>query len=139
MEAHGPLRLLLTFLAALAALAGLWLLFASDWLFFALPVLPADASVRTALVLLVKAFGAVAIGLSLLLYAASRDPVRYVAVIDAFIVILVLLAIIDVYTATVLHFAWALPAWLVWLRTVVRIALAVSLFLLRPKVSQTKH
>jgi hypothetical protein len=130
---HLALRRLLRVLAVLAALAGLWLLFASDWFFFALPVLPADASVRTALVLVVKAFGAVAFAMSWLLYAASNDPARYVAVIDAFAATLVILAVIDLYTALVLHFTWALPAWLVWLRTALRIGLAIALLVLRPK------
>ncbi len=79
---------------------------------------------------MLKVFGVIALFGAYLLYAASRDPVRYVAVIDAFAFLLLAVAAIDVYALVVVHLTFA--PWVI-LRTVVRVALAIALIVLRPR------
>ena len=68
-----------------------------------------------------------------MLFFAARDPERNVAIIDAAIVgmgILTLTPLISLYTLDV---AKIYPSYMVWGRSLVRLALAVSLYLLKPR------
>jgi len=129
---HRVLRGLLLVLAILVGIGGLVILFDGQLVFLALPT-PTEASAHTIITLLVQDFGALAIGLAVLLYAAARDPVRSLSVIDAFIVILVLLAGVDVHAAEKLHFGAMYPGYLIWARVAFRLILAIVLLSLRPK------
>jgi hypothetical protein len=128
------LRGLLLVLAILVGIGGLVILFDGQLVFLVLPT-PTETSAHTIITLLIQDFGALAVGLAVLLYAASRDPVRYVSVIDAFIVILVLLAGVDVYAQAELHFGAMYPGYLIWARVAARLILAIILITLRPKTA----
>ena len=132
MPQYRVLRGLLLVLAILAGIGGLVILFDARIIFLAVPT-PTEAFAHSLIVLLIQAFGALFIGLAILLYAASRDPVRYVSVIDAFIVILVLLSGIDVYAAQTLHTGTMYPGHLIWARVAFRLVLAIVLLSLRPR------
>ena len=129
---YRALRSLLLVLAILAAIGGVVLLFDARIIFFAVPA-PAEAFAHSLIIILMQGFGALFIGLAVLLYAASRDPVRYISVIDAFIVILVLLSGIDVYAAETMHLGGMYPGYLIWARVAFRLILAIVLLSLRPR------
>ena len=129
------LRGLLLMLAILAGIGGSFVLFDARIIFLAVPT-PTEAFAHSLITLMIQGFGALFIGLAILLYAASRDPVRYVSVIDAFIVILVLLSGIDVYAAETLHTGTMYPGHLIWARVTFRLVLAIVLLSLRPRAVQ---
>jgi len=111
-SSHQALRILLLVIAIIQALAGVALLFGSVW-FSLLPTMPHLFSPDFASLML-KLFAALAIFAAILSYAASRDPVRNVAIIDAFIFLLIAVVAIDIYGSWVLHLSpvfagpWAL-------------------------------
>jgi len=134
VKQHRVLSGLLLVLAILTLVGGVAILFDSRLAVLALPSLLTlspltETSARTIIAILIQAFGAVAIGFAYLAYAASRDPVRCVAIVDAFIIVLLLVAGIDISAGTKLHVA------AIWESGVLRIVLAAVLLFLRPKVS----
>ena len=71
--------------------------------------------------------------LSVLFFFASRDPVRNVAIVNALIAGLCILAIsslLSLYTRDIrrLH-----PGYLIWGRSLIRLALAAALYFMRPR------
>ena len=71
--------------------------------------------------------------LSLLLYFAWRDPVRNVAIIDALIVGLCILAVTPLVSLWTLDVRRLYPGYIIWGRCLVRLALAPVLYFLRPR------
>jgi hypothetical protein len=128
---YQALRVLLTVLAILAALVGVLILFAPQWV-FSMSGAPQIAA-QPLLILFAQAFGPFALGLSYLLYVTSRDPVRYVAVIDAAVIGLVIVVVLEAYAILSggLTAYWS-PA-LLWTSTIIRALIAVALFALRPR------
>jgi hypothetical protein len=129
---YRALEVLLLILSAVGAVAGLALVFASGWLLSAAPPdlhLPASAFA----LLLLKLFGAVAFTFAYLSYAASRDPVRYLAVIDGLIFLMLAATVVDVYGLATLHVAPFYPGQYVLARAAIRLALAIALLVLRPR------
>jgi len=129
---YRALRGLLLALAILAAIAGIAILFDPQLIFLALPM-PREQSAHTIITVLIQDLGALVLGFGILLYRASREPVRYLSVVDAFIVILVLFSGVDVYAVEELHFGDVYPATMVWVRIAVRLVLAIVLLSLRPR------
>jgi hypothetical protein len=75
---------------------------------------------------------------SVMLFLASRDPERNVAIIDGMVVGLCILAItplVSLYTSDV---GRLYPSYLIWGRALVRLALAGVLYYLRPRESHWK-
>ncbi len=71
--------------------------------------------------------------LSFLFFFACRDPVRNVVIVDALIVgtcVLALTPLLSLYTLDVRRLY---PAYLIWGRSVVRLAVAALLYYLRPR------
>jgi len=134
-SAYRVLRGVLLLLAVVLGIAGVVVLFDAQLIFLAVPT-PTEPFAHSLVTLLMQGYGAMALGLAVLLYAASRDPVRYVSVIDAFIVILVLLSGVDVYAAEKLHFGALYPGYLIWARVAFRLILAIVLLSLRPRAVQ---
>ena len=132
MPQYGLLRGLLLVLAVIAGIGGLVILFDPRIIFLAIPS-PTEAFAHAWLSLLMQGFGVLFTGFAIVLYAASRDPVRYVSVIDGFIVILVLLSGVDVYAAETLHLGGTYPSHLIWPRVAFRLILAIVLISLRPR------
>jgi hypothetical protein len=129
---YRALRMLLFAISAIEGLAGIVLLFATGWVLALAP--PNLGLLSSSVVLaLVKAIGIIALALGYLLCAAARDPVRYIAVIDALVFILVAAAALNVYAVAVLHVGWFYPAPYLIVRAIVQLALALALVALRPK------
>ena len=128
---HRGLRVLLGVLAVVVGLGGLVTLLGASWL-LGLDAMRGLLS-GSAIGLVLRFVGALALGLGYLLYQAARDPVRYAAVIDVFAFLLIVGAIIDVYAAlTHLVGGPFLPA-VIWGRAALRIAIAIVLIAWRPR------
>jgi hypothetical protein len=92
-EPHRALRIVLRVFSALVAVGSLLMIFSGRPLMMRVLLRPPESEVSTLLLFVVREMGGLFLMLSLLLYFASRDPVRNVAIIDAVIVGLVVLAL----------------------------------------------
>ena len=86
------LRIILIF-SLLAAAGGLLFIFSGKPLVMRLFLSPPESEVSTLLVLMMKEMGGFSLMLSLMLFFASRDPARNVAIVNAVIVGLCVLAL----------------------------------------------
>jgi hypothetical protein len=132
VTSHRALRAILAVLAVLAVLAGILILFATKPLLL-MTGTPATFVAQPAALLLFKTFGAVAIPVGYLLYVTSRDPVRYASIIDAMVIGLVLVVLIELYGLFALRLTDIWSPLLLWTSVVVRTLLAIVLFALRPR------
>jgi len=121
-------------LAVLEALAGLILIFGSNWLLSMVPgnlALPDTAF----LTIFIKAVGILALGLGYLLCVTARDPARYVSVIDTLVFILIASAILIGYALVTMHLGRYFPANYIVVRIVLQVIMAVVLIVMRPKAA----
>lgn len=132
MASHQTLRVLLYAVAAIEGIVGVVLLLATGWVLsftstvFTLPYAPF-------VIALLKGIGIVVLALGYLLCVTARDPVRYVAVIDALVFILVAAAALNVYGVVALHLGAFYPASYLIVRAAFQLVLALALVALRPK------
>jgi hypothetical protein len=124
------LQILLGVIGALYALGGLTLLFATSWVMSLLPTVEPV----TAPALLLKTLGTGGLGLGYMSLVAARDPVRYAAVVDVLAGMLVLLTAVDLYTEFGLQYSSSHLAYAIWVRTALRLILAIILLVLRPRI-----
>ncbi len=130
---YRALRIVLVLFSLLAAAEGLVLIFGGKPLMIRLFFHPPESEVSTLLLGMLKDMGGMVFMFSLLLFFASRDPVRNVAIVDAFIAgscVLVLTLLVSLYTLDVRRLY---PGYLIWGRSVVRLAVAALLYYLRPQ------
>lgn len=128
---HRALRIIMLLFAAIEAIAGVLLLLGSGWV---LSLFPAGLHFEGPLTLaLLRLLAAIALALGYLSYAASRDPVRYVAVIDAFAFLLIAAAAVDIFSLMGHGPGPLFAAKVVFAREAVRVLLAVALIWLRPR------
>jgi hypothetical protein len=81
-----------------------------------------------------RELGGLAIMLSVLFFFASRDPVRNMAIVNGLIVSLCILAITPLLSLYTLDIRRGLyPGYLIWGRSLIRLALAAVLYFLRPR------
>ena len=90
---YRALRIFLRAFSLLAALGGLMMIFAEKPLIVRILLRPPEGEVSTLLLSLLKETGGMALMLSVLLWLASRNPVRNVAIVDALIAGLCILAV----------------------------------------------
>jgi hypothetical protein len=134
--ANTRLRALRVFLLAfslLAAAGGLALIFSGRPFLMRMFLHPPESEMSTLFLFLVKELGGATLAFSLMLYLAYRDPVRNVAIINAVIVGLCILAFTPLLSLYTLDIRAVYPASLVLVRTLVRLVLAALLFYLRPR------
>jgi hypothetical protein len=127
------LRVVLGFLSLLMAIAGVILIFSSKVLILRLFLHPPEAEISTLLLATLKEMGGLALMLGIMLLFASRDPQRNVAIIDALMVGLCILAMTPLISLYTLDVSRMYPAYAVWGRSLARLALAAFLYFLRPK------
>jgi len=132
---HRVLRIVLGFLSILLAVAGILLIFSSKPLIMRMFMHPPDSEISTLLLAAVKEMGGLALALSVMLFLASRDPERNVAIIDGMTVGLCILAVTPLISLYALDVQTLYPAYLVWGRCLVRLVLAGILYYLRPRES----
>ncbi len=133
METYRGLRGLLLALSVLALVGGILLIIQTQWVFLAI-VAPTEPTARTLVLIFEKGFGVVLLVFAWLLYVTSRDPVRYVGLIDAFVALIVLATIGDLFFIASWSSLVLYPIWFEWIRIAVRLAIVVALLVMRPKV-----
>jgi hypothetical protein len=77
--------------------------------------------------------GGLALMFGVLLFFASRDPVRNMAIVNGLIVGLCILAITLLLSLYTLDIRRLYPGYLIWGRSLIRLALAAVLYVLRPR------
>ena len=130
---YRALRVVLGFLSLLLAIGGTVMIFGSKPLIMRMLMHPPESEVSTLLLAAVKEMGGLMLMVSVMLFLASRDPERNVAIIDAVSVGLCILAVtplVSLYTSDLGRFY---PGYLIWGRSIVRLALAGLLYYLRPR------
>jgi hypothetical protein len=98
---------------------------------------PPESELSTLLLVTLKEMGGILLMLSLLFFFASRDPSRNVAIVDALIAGVCVLAITPLLSLYTLDLRRLYPAYLIWGRSVVRLAVAGLLYYLRPREGNT--
>jgi len=129
---YRALRILLGVFSAFSAVAGLFMIFASKPLIMRMFLRPPEAEVSTLLLFVLKEMGGLVLMLSLLFFA-SRDPVRNLAIVNAVIAGLCILALTPLLSFYTLDLQRIYPGHLVWVRSLVRLAIATLLYFLRPR------
>jgi hypothetical protein len=117
----------------LAALGGLLMIFAEKPLIVRIFLRPPEGEVSTLLLSLLKEMGGMVLMLAALLWLASRNPARNVAVLDALIVGLCILTLTPLLSLWMTDIGRMYPPYLLWGRSVVRLAIAALLYWLRPR------
>lgn len=130
---YRALRILLSLFSVIAAGVGLLMIFGDKPLVVRLFLRPPESEVSTLLVFMTKEMGGFVLIFSLLFFFASRDPVRNVAIVNAFIVGLCVLALTPLLSLYTLEVRRLYPGYLIWGRSVARLVLAVLLHYLRPR------
>ncbi len=100
---------------------------------------PPESEVSTLLLIMAKEMGGLILMLSVMLFFAYRDPARNVAIVNALIVGLFILAFTPLWSLYTLDMRQLYPSYLIWGRSLVRLALAALLFYLRPQESFPKQ
>ena len=130
---YRALRIVLGVFSALTAVGGLFMIFASKPLIMRIFLRPPEAEVSTLLLFVLKEMGGFVLMLSLMLFFASRDPVRNLAIVNAMIAGLCILALTPLLSLYTLDIQKIYPGYLVWGRSVVRLAIAALLYFLKPR------
>ena len=130
---HRALRIFLSVFSMLAALGGLLMIFAEKPLIVRIFLRPPEGEVSTLLLSLLKETGGMALMLGVLLWLASRNPVRNVAIVDALIAGLCVLAVTPLLSLWTTDIGRLYPAYFLWGRSAVRLAIAALLYWLRPR------
>jgi hypothetical protein len=130
---YRALALGLRLVSALIAVGSVFMILAGKPLVLRVFLHPPASEVSTLLLALLKEIGGVMFMISAMLFLAARDPVRNVAILDALIVGLCILAITPLLSLKMLDLGSLYPPYLIWGRSLVRLALAVLLFYARPR------
>jgi hypothetical protein len=130
---HRALRIILGIFSLFTAAAGLLFVFSGKTLVMRLLLRPPGTEVSTLLLFLMRELGGLALMLSVWFFFASRDPVRNVAIVNGLIVGLCILAITPLLSLYTLDIRRLYPGYLVWGRSLIRLALAAVLYFLRPR------
>jgi hypothetical protein len=130
---YRALRITLGIVSVFTAAAGLLLVFSGRPLVMRLLLHPPETEVSTLLLFAMRELGGLALMLGVLFFFASRDPVRNVAIVNALIVGLCILAITPLLSLYTLDIRRLYPGYLIWGRSLIRLALAAVLYFLRPR------
>jgi len=129
---YRALRVVLGLMSVLAAVVGLLMIFGGKSLLIRVFLHPPESEMSTLLLFVLKELGGFALMLSVILFFAYRDPARNVVVIDALIVGLCIFAITPLVSLYTTDISRLYPSWMIWARSLGRLALAVLLLYLRP-------
>ena len=130
---YRALALGLRIVSVLIVVGGVFMILADKPLVLRVFLHPPASEVSTLLLALLKEMGGVMLMLSVLLFLAARDPVRNVAILDALIMGLCILAITPLLSLKMLDLGSLYPPYLIWGRSLVRLALAAVLYYARPR------
>lgn len=118
------LRVVLGFLSLLMAIGGVLLMLSSKPLIERVFLHPPEAEISTLLLVTLKEIGGLALMLAIMFFFASRDPERNVAIIDALMLGLCILAVTPLLSLYTLDVGRLYPAYAIWGRSLARLALA---------------
>jgi len=127
------LRIFLRVFSLSAGVGGLLMIFAEKPLIVRIFLRPPEGEVSTLLLFLLKELGGMALMLGVLLWLASRNPVRNVAIVDGLIAGLCILAVTPVLSLCMTDIRSVYPAYLLCWRSAVRLAIGALLYWLRPR------
>jgi hypothetical protein len=127
------LRIVLRVLSLLIAVGSLLMIFAQKSLLERIFLSPRAGEVSTLLVFVLKEMGGLTLMLALFLWLAARDPVRNVAILDGLVAGLCILSVTPLLSLWTTDIPSIYPAYLIWGRSIVRLALAVILYWLKPR------
>ncbi len=130
---YRSLRIGLRIVSIVIAVGGLLMIFADKPLIVRVFLRPPEGEVSTLLLSLLKEMGGVTLMLSLLLWFTARDPVRNVAILDALMVGLCILSVTPLLSLWMTDIRGIYPAYLIWGRSVVRLAIATLLYFFKPQ------
>jgi hypothetical protein len=130
---YRTLRIILGLVSVFTAVAGLLIVFSGRSLVMRLLLRPPETEVSTLLLFLMRELGGLALMLSVLFFFASRDPVRNMAIVNGLIVGLCILAITPLLSLYTLDIRRLYPGYLIWGRSLIRLAMAAVLYFLRPR------
>jgi len=130
---HRALRIILGIFSLFTAAAGLLIVFSGKPLVMRLFLHPPETEVSTLFLFVFRELGGLALMLSVLFFLASRDPVRNVAIVDALVAGLCILAVTPLLSLFTLDIRRLYPGYLIWGRSLIRLALAALLYFLRPR------
>jgi hypothetical protein len=130
---YRALRIILGIVSVFTAVVGLLIVFSGRSLVMRLLLRPPETEVSTLLLFLMRELGGLALMLSVLFFFASRDPVRNVAIVNGLIVGLCILAITPLLSLYTLDIRRLYPGYLIWGRSLIRLAMAAVLYFLRPR------
>jgi hypothetical protein len=133
------LRIILGIFSLLTAVGGLVIIFSGRPMAMRLFLRPPESEVSTLLLIMAKEMGGLILMLSVMLFFAYRDPARNVAIVNALIVGLCILAFTPLWSLYTLDMRQLYSSYLIWGRSLVRLALAALLFYLRPQESVPKQ
>src|SRR5712664_1306672 len=133
------LRVILGIFSLFTSVGGLILMFSSRPMVMRLFLRPPESEVSTLLLIVTKEMGGLILMLSVMLFFAYRDPAQNVAIVNAFLVGLCILAFTPLLSLYTLDMRQLFPSYLIWGRSLVRLALAALLFYLRPQESVPKQ
>lgn len=132
---HRALRIVLGIFSLGAAVGGLVFIFASKPLIVRIFLNPPESEFSTLMLAALKEMGGLVLMVSVLLFFAYRDPVRNVAIVDGLMAGLCVLALTPLLALYTLDLQRFYPAYLIWGRSLVRLALVVLLYFLRPRAA----
>jgi len=135
---YRALQVALRIFSVLLAIGGLLMIFSSRGLIMRVFLHPPESEVSTLLLFLLKEMGGMVLMVSAMLFRASRDPERNLAVVDGLIVGLVILTVTPLVSLRTLDIQRIYPGHLVWVRSVIRLLLAALFFYLRPREARWK-
>ena len=130
---YRALRVVLGFLSLVLAIGGAVMILSNKPLIMRLFMHPPEPEISTLLLAALKEMGGIVLMVSVMLFFASRDPERNVAIIDALIVGLCILTLTPLVSLYTLDVRSLYPAYLIWGRAFIRLALAGGLYYLRPR------
>jgi hypothetical protein len=135
---YRALQIALRILSVLLAIGALLMIFSSREFVILLFLHPPEAEVSTLLLFFLKEMGGLVLMVSAMLFRASRDPERNLAVIDGLIVGLVILAMTPLLSLETLDVRRVYPNHLIWERSVIKLVLAGFFLYLRPREMPSK-
>jgi hypothetical protein len=127
------LRIILGIFSLFTAAAGLLFILSGKPLVMRLFLRPSETEISTLLLFVMRELGGLALMVSVLLFFASCDPVRNMAIVNGLIVGLCILAITPLLSLYALDIRRLYPGYLIWGRSLIRLALAAVLYFLRPR------
>ncbi len=130
---YRALRIILGIFSLFTAAAGLLFILSGKPLVMRLFLRPPETEISTLLLFVMRELGGLALMVSALLFFASRDPLRNVAIVNGLIVGLCILAITPVLSLYTLDIRRLYPSYLIWARSLIRLALAAVLYFMRPR------